>query len=93
MIISLESARSRAKEAKSEAALDQSVNAEIEVHTLGSEFWKVARDWARERAILSPKELGVLETCSAIPRKMPSERQCAVALTALQKLKEEGFSD
>ncbi|MDX5388400.1 MAG: AIPR family protein [Alteromonadaceae bacterium] len=93
VIISLESARSRAKEAKSEAALDQSVNAEIEVHTLGSEFWKVARDWARERAILSPKELGVLETCSAIPRKMPSERQCAVALTALQKLKEEGFSD
>lgn len=93
VIISLESAKSRAKEAKSEAALDQSVNAEIEVHTLGSKFWKVARDWARERAVLSPKELGVLETCSAIPRKMPSERQCAVALTALQKLKEEGFSD
>lgn len=93
VIISLESAKSRAKEAKSEAALDQSVNAEIEVHNLGSKFWKVARDWARERAILSPKELGVLETCSAIPRKMPSERQCAVALTALQKLKEEGFSD
>src|SRR5690554_542787 len=81
VITSLESAKSRAREAKSEAELDQSVNAEIEVHTLGSQFWKVARDWARERALLSPKELGVLETCSAIPRKMPSERQCAVALT------------
>jgi len=92
VITSLESAKSRAREAKSEAELDQSVNAEIEVHTLGSQFWKVARDWARERALLSPKELGVLETCSAIPRKMPSERQCAVALTALNKLKNEGFS-
>ena len=90
--ISLESAKSRAREAKSEAALDHSVNAEIEVHTLGSQFWKAARDWARERALLSPKELGVLETCSAIPRKMPSERQCAVALAALHKLKDEGFS-
>lgn len=90
--ISLESAKSRAREAKSEAALDHSVNAEIEVHTLGGEFWRSARDWARERAILSPKELGVLETCAAIPRKMPSERQCVVALAALQKLKDEGFS-
>lgn len=92
VIISFESAKSRAREAKSEAALDQGVNAEIEVHTLGGEFWKGALDWARERALLSPKEVGVLGTCSAIPRKMPSERQCAVALAALQKLKDEGFS-
>lgn len=93
VIISLESSKSRVKEAKADAALDQSVNAEIEVHTLGSDFWKSARDWAREQALLSPKELGVLETCSAIPRKMPSERQCALALSALRKLKDGGFSE
>jgi hypothetical protein len=56
-------------------------------------LWLSARDWAREREVLTAKELGVLETCAAIPRKMPSEKQCIVALSALIKLKEEGFQE
>jgi hypothetical protein len=91
VIISAGAAKSRAKEAKAEAALDQNVNAEIEIHRLGSQFWMSARNWAREREVLTPKELGVLEACAAIPRKMPSEKQCIVALSALTKLKNEGF--
>lgn len=91
VIVSAEYAKSYVKEAKADAVLDQNVNAEIEVHRLGNQFWMSARDWARERGVLSPKELGVLEACAAIPRKMPSEKQCIVALSALTKLKEEGF--
>ena len=93
VIISVDAAKSRAKEAKTEAKLDNNVNAEIEVHRLGSQLWLSARDWAREREVLTAKELGVLETCAAIPRKMPSEKQCIVALSALIKLKEEGFQE
>lgn len=92
-IISLDAEKDRTKDEKSEAALDQSVNSELEVHALGSQIWKSACDWARERESLSPKELGILETCSAIPRKMPSGKQCVIAMAALQKLKNEGFSD
>lgn len=91
VLITEELAKSRKKEAQTSAGLDQSVNAEIEVYKLGNQLWSRARDWGRERAILSPKELGVLEVCSAIPRKMPSEKQCAVAMSALTKLKNEGF--
>lgn len=91
VLISSDAARSRTKEAKAEAKLDSNVNAEIEVHRLGNHFWIKARDWARERGVLTPKELGVVETCAAIPRKMPSEKQCIVALSALLKLNNEGF--
>jgi AIPR protein/abortive infection phage resistance-like protein len=90
-IISLDSAKSQAKDAKSEAKLDSNVNAEIEVHRLGNQLWASARNWACEREVLTLKELGVVETCAAIPRKMPSEKQCIVALSALAKLKDEGF--
>jgi hypothetical protein len=90
-IISTDSAKNRVKEAKSDAVLDKNVHAEIEVHRLGNQFWISARNWARERGALNPKEQGVLDTCAAIPRKMPSEKQCIVALSALKKLKDEGF--
>lgn len=92
VIISADSAKNRVKEAKADGILDQNVHAEIEVHQLGKQFWVSARGWAREREALTPKELGVLETCAAIPRKMPSEKQCIVALSALKKLREGGFS-
>lgn len=89
--ISTEAAKDRSQEAKADAKLESNVNAEIKVHHLGNNFWVKARDWARERGNLTPKELGVVETCAAIPRKMPSEKQCIVALSALSKLKVEGF--
>jgi len=91
VIISADSANSRVKEAKADVVLDQNVHAEIEVHRLGKQFWMSAHSWARERETLTPKELGVLETCAAIPRKMPSEKQCIIALSALKRLKEKGF--
>lgn len=89
--ISKELATSRAKDAKRSEELDQSVNAEIEVFNLGSELWRSALTWGTSKDLLSPKEKGILETCIAIPRKIPSEKQCVVALTTLNKLKDMGF--
>ncbi|WP_397472439.1 AIPR family protein [Rheinheimera sp.] len=89
--ISKEMAISRVKDAKRSAELDQSVNAEIEVFKLGSELWRSALVWGISKDLLSPKERGILETCTAIPRKIPTDKQCAIALATLNKLKETGF--
>lgn len=89
--ISKDLAISRVKDAKRSAELDQSVNAEIEVFKLGSELWRSALAWGISKDLLSPKERGILETCTAIPRKIPTDKQCAVALATLNKLKETGF--
>jgi hypothetical protein len=89
--ISNELAISRLKDAKRTAQLDQSVSAEIEVFKLGSELWRSALTWGISKDLLSPKERGILETCTAIPRKIPSDKQCTVALATLNKLKEMGF--
>ncbi|MBY6136351.1 AIPR family protein [Nocardioides marinus] len=92
VLITPELANERVREARAERAVETSVEAELEVHRLGAAFWAEARNWARERGLLSPRENGVLETCAAIPQKMPSDKQCAIAMGALEKLRDEGFS-
>ena len=92
VLISEEFANDRAREARADKAVEDSVEAELEVHRLGAPFWAEARNWARERGLLSPREVGVLEVCAAIPTKMPSGKQCAIAIEALSKLKSEGYS-
>jgi len=92
VLISPDLANERAREARADKAVETSVEAELEVHRLGAKFWTEARNWARERGLLSPRENGVLETCAAIPNKKPSDKQCAIAMSALKKLQDEGFS-
>jgi len=92
VLISPDLANEREREVRAEKAVETSVEAELEVHRLGAAFWAEARNWARERGLLSPRETGVLETCVAIPNKMPSDKQCAIAMSALKKLQDEGFS-
>lgn len=92
VLISPDLADERAREVRAEKAVETSVEAELEVHRLGAAFWVEARNWARERGLLSPRENGVLETCAAIPNKMPSDKQCAIAMAALKKLGQEGYS-
>lgn len=91
VLIPLELANESVREARSDKAVESSVEAQIEVFNLGAEFWMNARNWARERGLLGPSQMGVIETCAAMPRKVPSDKQCVIAMAALGKLQEEGF--
>ncbi|WP_318419741.1 AIPR family protein [Photobacterium leiognathi] len=91
VIIPSELADENVREIKAENALDNSINVEVEVYTLGAKFWEGLKNWAKERGMLSPRENSIIEICSAIPRKMPSSKQCEIALKALKKLQAEGF--
>ncbi|WP_457650374.1 AIPR family protein [Profundibacter sp.] len=91
ILISPDLANETVLDARADTALETSVESEIEVYRLGAEFWAEARNWARERGLLSPRENGILETCAAIPVKMPTEKQCTIAMAALAKISEAGF--
>lgn len=91
VIISSEFADENVREVNAEEALDNSINVEVEVYNLGAKFWSDAKDWAKERGMLTPRENSIIEICAAIPRKMPSSKQCGIAFEALKKLQAEGF--
>ena len=81
----------REREARADKVADNSVRAELEVYKFGAKFWADARDWGREHRLLSPRENGILERCAAMPNKIPSEKQCEIAMDTLSKLRENGF--
>ncbi|MBF4264044.1 hypothetical protein EAY73_19680, partial [Vibrio anguillarum] len=83
VIISSEFADENVREVNAEKALDNSINVEVEVYNLGAKFWSDAKNWAKERGMLTPRENSIIEICAAIPRKMPSSKQCGIAFEAL----------
>ena len=91
VLISPDVADDTARAAKKEDAVDESVQTQIEVHKLGAAFWAEAGNWSKEKGVLGHRDLGVISTCAAIPHKLPSERQCVIAMAALEKLYEAGF--
>lgn len=86
-------AASAVNQERSEQAEISKTNNVIFVVNCGGLFWRQALEWGVEYKILSPAESGVLEKCSWIPNYVPSDRQCSIAVKALKKLKEEGFTE
>ncbi|MBX5160410.1 AIPR family protein [Rhizobium sp. NZLR8] len=91
LLVAPDEAAAEVREARADKALSVSVSAEVKVHQLGAAFWAQVAAWARQNKRLSPTDTGILETCAAIPRKMPSDRQCKFALSILEKLVAGGF--
>ncbi len=92
ILIDPEIANELVRATRANKALEKGVDATLEVHRLGATFWTQAHNWANERRLLSPRENGVLKYCAAMPNKIPSDKQCAIAMSTLEKLKDEGFS-
>lgn len=91
VLISPDLAIEEVRDARAEKSVNVGADAQVQVFNLGGPFWTRARDWGREKELLSHREIGVINTCAAMPNKIPSPNQCLVAMAALEKLKEEGF--
>ncbi|MCA1791930.1 MAG: hypothetical protein LC667_19410, partial [Thioalkalivibrio sp.] len=78
----------RKKKAVTSGIEDQST-----VVNLGSGFWKGALEWGKAQRLVTPKEVGILETCSKIPYRLPSEKQCSIAMEVLERLEAGGFEE
>ena len=73
--------------------IDSGIEIQAQVVNAGGVFWQATLDWGlRQRGVLTAKEVGILQTCARMPRAIPSEAQSRVALQALAKLQEEGYT-
>ena len=91
-LISIEEARSIADAGRKDIAITDGVELQKRVFELGSEFWQKLLAWGTENRLLSPREAGILKTCSGIPQEIPSERQCVLAMKTMKKLSDLGFT-
>jgi len=82
-----ESLRSAVQEQK----MLNGIEAQTAVMKAGGAIWANLRKWGTERSLLTPKEAGILEVASSVPKRVPSEKQCQVALIVLKNMQAEGF--
>jgi hypothetical protein len=57
----------------------------------GAKYWDGLREWNEKARKLTMKELGILEVACAMPRKIPTEKQCLLLIEAENRAKVEGF--
>ncbi|MBG6154753.1 hypothetical protein IWQ52_000619 [Labrenzia sp. EL_159] len=91
LLVEPEEIKAEDAQVRDDENLTKSVEAQTKVFELGASFWAEARDWGRAQRILSPSEYGVLDVCSKMPNRIPTEKQTSFALEILVKLKDNGF--
>lgn len=89
-LIGKEKAKDLKRSAKKERKIDSGIDAQKKVFEL-AEKWKSVLDFGQHKRLFSPKEIGVLDTCARIPNRVPTEKQCRIALIALDRAIEEGL--
>ena len=92
VLIDPEDVRSATKLDRRDLDIDEGIAKQTRVIELGSTFWAEALDWGAKKRAFSPKESGILLKCTHIPNSFPSERQCELAIKALNKIVGLGFT-
>jgi len=90
-LVGKDEVRDEKKAAQKAQKVLNGISAQTIVVNAGSTFWQQALDWGISRKLLTPIEQGVLETASAMPRKLPSDKQSNIAVSVLKKLHGEGY--
>lgn len=88
-----DTARTAKRDEKTKKAITDGINAQSEVVTLGALFWSEALAWGRERRLLTPKDMQIIEVCASMPRRIPSDLQARHAMDALGRLRDQGFDE
>lgn len=78
------------KSAERDQKMVNGIVAQTAVVNAGATTWESILSWGDERQLLSPKERGILSIATAMPSKIPTEKQSQAALAILGRLHEEG---
>lgn len=89
----VDTAKAAKRDEKARKAMTDGINTQSEVVTLGALFWSEALAWGRERKLVTPKDMQILEVCASMPRRIPSDLQARHAMDALVRLRDHGFEE
>lgn len=90
-LVLAETSRAAVREGRIQKVITDGISAQSKVVTLGADFWNQVLQWGRTRRSLTDKDLGILQVCAAIPRRVPTDLQAKHALDVLDRLREQGF--
>lgn len=79
------------RDAKAVQKIDNGIEAQSIVISLGSSYWQSLFSWSKEKKIFSPDDESVIKVAAGIPKKIPTEKQCKWLLNLKVKAEAEGF--
>ncbi|MGK2914848.1 MAG: AIPR family protein [Porticoccaceae bacterium] len=89
-LVSPDEQATEVKAAKQTQRIDNGIEAQRRVLAVPATGWARIHQVLQEKALLTPKETGVLEIAMRIPAKLPTEKQSVVLLEILDRAKIEG---
>jgi hypothetical protein len=90
-LISKDDSKAVVRTARKEQRMLNGIETQLSVVNAGASFWSAALQWGRVRKLLTSTETGILTVAAQIPNKLPTEAQSMKAVSALEKLRENGF--
>ena len=66
------------------------IEAQTAVVAAGGEFWTEVKQWGEMESLLSFKEASILDLAARVSHRIPTEKQCLVAMSTLRNLQSEG---
>ncbi|WP_324750981.1 AIPR family protein [Sphingomonas sp. LY54] len=88
VLVDPESVRAIDREKRSVRRQISSIEAQREVVNQGGEYWAQLLAFGRSIGKLGPREAGILQACSLLPNRVPSEKQCVAAVAIADKLEQ-----
>lgn len=64
------------------------IEAQREVVNQGGEYWSQLLAFGKSIGKLAPKEAGILQACTSLPRRVPTEKQCLAAVAIADRLEQ-----
>lgn len=64
------------------------IEAQREVVNQGGEYWSQLLAFGQSINKLAPKEAGILQACSSLPHRVPTEKQCVAAVAIADRLEQ-----
>lgn len=80
-----------AKTARQNQKIEDGIEAQKQVFDIPPEKWSEILRKAATRNLLTPKEVSIIRIAEQMPAKIPTERQCAVLVQILSKVRQEGL--
>jgi hypothetical protein len=90
--ITLDEHESRNKDANRGQKMENGIDAERYVFDHGADHWKKLQEWNQHLNFFNiPKEIGILQTATLIPTKIPSDKQARILIDMEKRAVDEGW--
>jgi len=82
------------RSSKKDQKIQSGIDSQLVVVEKGSDYWKSVATFAHHKKLLSDKEMGILKSAFEMDKgRLPSDKQSAIILQILDKVKYEGYVD